>query len=213
LNGDIRLLALAALLLCCAGCVAPSTVRQTWKSPASNGSPVQKVAVVAVDERGLIRQAFENRLVRAMRRAGQDAFTTHELLGLTELKADKPAAAARLRRDGADVVLIVRLADRGSEAYQVRATSPRYVENVTSSKTVIGSFDYYSVAFTDMGTIWSNSQLTVALDTSLFHLDDGRCLWSCQTLTILGEETDRLAEADALVAKIVGAMRRDGLVR
>ncbi len=213
MKARIHLLALAALPLCFAGCVAPSTVKQTWKSPAPNGGPVQKVAVVAVDERGFIRQAFENRLVRDMRRAGQRAFTTHDLLGLDELKADKKAAAARLQRDGADTVLIVRLADRVSEAYQVRATSPRYVENVTSTKTILGSFDYYSVAFMDMGTTWSNSQMAVTLDTSLFDLNNGQRLWSCQTLTLLGEETDRLAEADALVAKIVAAMRQDGMVR
>lgn len=213
MKANIHLLAFAALSLCFYGCAAPSTVKQTWKSPVHNAGPVQNVAVVAVDERGLIRQAFENRLVRDMRRAGQSAFATHELLGLAELRADKKAAAARLRHDRADTVLIVRLADRGSEAYQVRATSPRYVENVTSSETIIGSFDYYSVAFMDMGTIWSSSQMAVALDTSLFDLNDGQRLWSCQTLTLLGEETDRLAEADALVAKIVAALRKDGFVR
>ena len=45
---------LAALLAAClGGCAAPSAIQQTWKCPTHNGGPVQKVAVVAVDERDL----------------------------------------------------------------------------------------------------------------------------------------------------------------
>jgi len=210
---NIHLFAFAALSLCLFGCAAPSSVKQTWKSPAHNSGPVQKVAVVAVDERGLIRQAFENRLVRDMRRGGQSAITTHDLLSLPELKADKRAAAARLRQAGADTVMVIRLADQASDAYQVRATSSAYVETVTGSETTVAGYDYYTVAFTDMGTVWSNTKMYVDLDTSLFDLNNGQRLWSCHTLTVLKEETDRLAEADALVAKIIAALRKDGLVR
>lgn len=206
-------LAFAVLALCLCGCAAPSSVQQTWRSPAHGSGPVQKVAVVAVEERGLIRQAFENRLVRDLRAAGQAAFATHPLLGFAELQNDRPAAARRLRSAGADAVLIIRLADQSSEAYQVRATSPRYVENVTSLSTPVGGFDYYSVAFIDLGTIWSDSQRLVDLDTSLFALADGQRLWSCRTHTVLREETDRLAEADALIAKIIAALRKDGMVQ
>lgn len=210
---NLHLFAFAALSLCFFGCAAPSSVKQTWKSPTHNTGPVQKVAVVAVDERGLIRQAFENRLVRDLKAGGQDAFVTHSLLGLPEMKADKKAAAARLRQDGADTVLVIRLAGQSSDAYQVRATSAAYVETVTGMETDVAGYDYYTVAFTDMGTTWSNTSMAVDLEAILFDLNTGKRLWSCQTLTVLKEETDRLAEADVLVAKIVAALRKDGMVR
>jgi hypothetical protein len=87
------------------------------------------------------------------------------------------------------------------------------VETVTGSETSVAGYDYYTVAFTDMGTVWSNTRMYVDLDTSLFDLNNGQRLWSCHTLTVLKEETDRLAEVDALVAKIIAALRKDGLVR
>lgn len=213
MNPNLRQLAVATLALCLGGCAAPSSVKQTWKSPSYNAGPVQKVAVVAVDERGLVRQGFENRFVRELKLGGQPAIVTHSLLSLPEMKADKKAAAARLRQDGADTVLILRLAGQTSDAYQVRATSSAYVETVTGTETGVGGFDYYTVAFTDMGTVWSSTKTAVDLDTSLFDLNTGQRLWSCHTLTIVKEDTDRVAEADPLVAKIVAALRKDGLVR
>ena len=65
---------LAALVLtvCLVGC-ASNSVKETWKSPAYQAGPVQKVAVIAVDERGLVRQGIENRYVRDLKARGQQA--------------------------------------------------------------------------------------------------------------------------------------------
>jgi hypothetical protein len=173
---------------------------------------VAKIAVVAVDERSLLRQAFENRFARDLKKAGQSAMVTHDLMSLPEMKADKLAAAARLQQSGADTVLIVRLADQATYANEVRATPALFVSTVDGYEN--GDwYGYYSVAFTDMGTVWGNTTKEVFLDTSLFDLKSAKRLWSCQTLTVLKDETDRLAETDVLVAKIVAAMRKDGVVR
>jgi hypothetical protein len=212
MNSNIRLLAVAALALCFGGCAA-SSVKQTWKSPAHQGGPVGKIAVVAVDERSLVRQGFENRFVRDFRAQGQEAAVTHDLLGLPEIKADKEAAAARLRSAGADSVLIVRLVDQNTYNHQVRATSSKYAENVTDIESYYGWYDYYTVAFTDMTTIWSSTKLEILLDTSLYDLKSEKRLWSALTKTVLKDDTDRLAEADLLVAKVVAALRKDGMVR
>ena len=202
--------AVAALVL--AGC-ATSSLKQSWKSPTYQGGPVKKVAVLAVVERGLLRQGFENRFVRDFRAQQQEAIFTYDLLSLPEIKADKAAAAARLRAAGADAVLVVRLVDQVSYDRQVRATSEHWVPTITGFGSNYGWYDYFDVAFMDMGTVWSSNRRKIYLDSSLHDLATGKPLWSGLTVTTLDDSTDGLVAADGLIAKIVAAIRKDGLVR
>ena len=203
---------IAAACVCLAGC-ASTSIKQTWKSPAFPGGPVQKIAVIGVDERGLVRMGFENRFVRDLRARGQEAIVTHELMSLPEIKADKEAAAAKLRSVGADSVLIIRLMDRQTYDRQVRSTPERYMGTVTGVESYYGWYDYYSVAFMDMGAVWSSNQQNVYLDSSLYDLKTGGRIWSALTETVLKDGTDRLAEADALSAMVVKAMNADSMIR
>jgi hypothetical protein len=63
-----------------------------------------------------------------------------------------------------------------------------------------------------MGVVWGSTKQNIYLDTSLFDLKTGQRLWSALTLTLLKENEDRLVVADALVAKLVSALRKDGLI-
>jgi hypothetical protein len=204
-------LALTAIALWFCGCAA-SSIKQTWKSPAYRGGPVQKIAVLAVDQRSFVRQSFESRFVSALRAHGQEAMVTHDLLGLPEIKTDKAAAAARLRASGAEVILIVRLVDRTTYDRAVLVTPSLSTTTVYASE-ISGWHEWYSVVYTDMGVVWSDATLNICLDTSLFDLKTGQRLWSALTLTALREDSDRLAEADSLVAIVVKALGKDGLVR
>jgi hypothetical protein len=208
----LQVLLAAAAALCFTGC-ATNSIEKTWKSPAYQQGPVAKVAVLGVDERGLVRQGFENRFVRDFQARGQASLATFELLGLDEIKSDKVKAASRLREAGADSVLIVRLVDRASYDRQVRATEARYVESVTGMQNYYGWYDYYEVAYTDIGTVWSSSEQKIYLDSSLFDLATGQRLWSALTLTTLKDRTDRLAAVDELVAQVVQAARKAGVTR
>jgi len=205
-------LAVAVATLVLAGC-ASSSVKKTWKSPTYQGGPVKNVAVLAVDDRGMVRIGFENRFVRDFRERGQEATATHELLTLAEIKADKESAETRLRNAGADSVLIVRLVDSTTYANEVRVTPALFVPVVTGIDSSYGWYDYYSVAFVDMGTTWGNTETKVYLDTSLYDLKNNQRLWSTQTVTMVKEDSDRLAEVDDLVAKIVAALSKDGMVK
>jgi hypothetical protein len=65
----------------------------------------------------------------------------------------------------------------------------------------------------DMGASWGNTKQLVYLDSSLYELKTGQRLWSALTLTTIKEDSDRLVEVDKLTAKVVSALRGDGLVR
>ena len=200
-------IAVSALWLC--GC-ATNSIKQSWKSPAYQSGQVQKIAVVAVDERGLVRQGFENRLVTEMRSHGQGSITTFNLLGLPEIKADKEAAATQFRNAGADAVFVIRLVDQVTYEHQVQATPALYLPTI-DGYAGYGWYDCYSVAFMNMGVVYSQTTRDIYLDSSLFDLKTGKRIWSALTMTALKEDADRLAVVDALVAKVGNAMRKDGI--
>lgn len=202
------LLSAAALLT---GCQTTS-VKSTWKAPDASASPVRKVALVAVADQGLVRGGFENRFVTALAGNGQPAFATYEMIGLQDIKADKDAAAARFRAAGADSILIVRLVNSATRASEVRESRELNVP-VTTGVYSDGWYDWYSVAFVDMSTVRSSTRQDVFLESRLFDLATGKRLWTCTTDTVVKDDVDRLVVVDAFVAKIVAALRKDGLVR
>ncbi len=197
-----------ALMLC--SC-ASTSVKKTWKSPNYTGSAPGKLAVLAIDERGDVRRALENRLTAQIRKQGVSVVPSYELLTLPEIGNDKPAAAERLRATGAEAVLIMRLKDVATSYRESRPAPERYAEVITGFE--VGTwYDYYSVAFMDLSPTYGNLKQKVYVETSVFDLKTAKCLWSGLTLTVVGETMDRVAEADVLVAKVVAAMRKDGML-
>jgi hypothetical protein len=201
----------ATLLAVCAGCHTTS-IKTTWKSPDYAGGPVQKVALVAVADRGLVRGGFENRLAGELKKTGQAALTTYETLSLEEIKANKEGTVTNLRQAGADCVMILRMVDSTTRFAEVRQ-SPGLFVPVTTGMYYDGWYDYYSVAYVDLSVIRGSTRQDIVMDTSLFDLKTGKRLWSCVTGTVIKDDVDKLKLADAFVAKVVAALRKDGLVR
>ena len=70
----------------------------------------------------------------------------------------------------------------------------------------IGSFSTYS------GGPRSDDRSYLLLETRLYDLQKGRCIWACLTESTVRETDDRLQLVDEFVAKVVGIMRQDGVV-
>ena len=198
---------LAALLCSCAS----TTVKKTWKAPDYQGGAIKKVAVLAVTDRVLLRQGFENRFVTQIRERGAEAVVTHDELSLPHIKENKQAAAERLHAAGAEGVVILRLMNVDSTYREYRTGEERYSEYVTG----FGSapwYDYYTVAYMDMTPTYGNLKQKVYLETALFDLKTNKRVWSGLTQTVLTETMDRVAEMDPIVEKVVAAMRKDGML-
>ena len=200
-----------ALTLGLAGC-ASTSLDGNLKSPSYQGGTVQKVAVLAVDERPLVRQGFENRFARQMVEHGQGAMVTYDLMSLPEIKADKQAATTRVRQAGADSVLVIRLADQATRTKETQATAQIFAPVITGYE-YNDWYDYYSVAFVNMGTSWSDTKTQVYLEMILYDLKTGQRIWAGGTVTVLKDGMDRVAQVDPVVSKVLGALRKDGLIR
>jgi len=191
-------------LLC--SCVGTS-LKETWKSPDYHNGPVGKIAAIAVDDRGELRRGFENRFVAQLKKRGASALTTYDLLSLPEIKAEKTAATERLRAAGADTVLVIHLVDSGtSYGESRRAGAPGYSSEAGSW------YDFYDVAFAGIGTSYGSYKQTARLETSLFDFRTEKRIWSALTDTVAEQTTDRVAEMDKIVAKVLSAMSKDGMI-
>ncbi len=206
----LKLTLLGSLILCLAAC-ATNSIKRSWRSPAYQG-PARKVAVLAVEDRGSVREGVENRFVNQMTARGQAAFATCELMSLSTIKDDKEAAAARLRAAGADAILIVRLVDQPTYDHEVQTTPALHLPVMTGDPSV-GWYDYYSTVVMTRGVSAAGIKQAVYLDTGVFDLGTGQRVWSALTQTVVKEEGDRLPVVDNLVAKIVNALRKDGITR
>ena len=197
-----------AVLLC--SCAATS-LKKTWKSPEYNGGPISSAAVLTIDERTFLRQGFENLIVGQLRKSGVNAISTYDLFSLPQINQDKPAAAARLRALGAQSVVILRLADLSSSYRESRPGYQNYAEVVTGYEPGPW-YDYYSVAYTDMGVTYGNLKQKVYLETSIFDLNSSKRLWAGLTQTTITDTMDRSAQMEPIVVKVTEAMRRDGML-
>jgi hypothetical protein len=173
---------------------------------------VGKVAVLTIEERGLLRQGFENRLAAELTKAGSPAVVTFDQLSLPEIKEDKRAAADRFRNMGADALLILRTVAASSSYRESRPAGESYVSTITGFESM-GWYDYYSMGFMDMSSTYGSLKYTVYLEATLYSLNTEKRLWSGLTRTILKDNMDRVAEMDPLVEKIVAAMLKDGVIR
>jgi len=200
----IRLPAVSLLLLLLCSCVGTS-LKQTWKSPDYQKGHVEKVAAIAVDDRGELRRGFENRFISQLKKHRTDAMVTYDLLSLAEIKANKNAAAEQLRSAGADTVLVIRLVSTGTSYSDTRLGGATW--NALDSW-----YDYYSAAFLNMGTTYGSYRQSAWLETSLFDLKTEKRIWSALTDTVVTDTTDRVAEMDKVVTKVISAMEKDHLI-
>lgn len=199
----------AALAILLVGCAATS-LKQTWKAPDYKGGPPQKIAVIAVDDRGLVRQVMEGQYVTQLTALGQPAFAVQEILTLQEIKDNKDGAAAKLRAAGADAVLIIRLVDTETAVTEQHQAARNFSHSDTGY-AAFGWYDEYSVGF--IGVLQNSLRQDVYIGTSLFNLQTEKCLWSGLTETVLKDSTDRLQIIRPLVTKVVTAMHKDAVIR
>jgi hypothetical protein len=167
--------------------------------------------VLAITDRGLLRQGFENRLANELGKDGVTTTTTFNLMSLQEINANKPAAAERLRSAGAEALITMRLVD-SSTYYREFRVGPEHYADYVSGIDSGPWYDYYSVAFMDMSPTYASSKQTVYLETVLFDLKSAKRVWSGLTQTVLTDTMDRVAEMDPIVQKAVAAMRQDGMI-
>jgi hypothetical protein len=201
------------VLLC--SCSA-TTMKRTWKAPNSQ-LPVGKMAVLAVAEQSsLLREGFENRLVREVKMAGGEAVTTYDRLSLTQIKQDRRAAEALFQAEGAGTLVLMRLV---SDSEAVPSMTTGAFQAYPDSKGTfilydpLGWYNFYSSIADTFSPIYGEVKTSLFIETSVFDLKTEKRLWKCLTRTVVKEDGDRVALMEPLAKTVAEAMRNDGVIR
>ena len=72
-------------------------------------------------------------------------------------------------------------------------------------------YDYYAMAY-GFSQSYGNLKQNALLETSIFDLKTNKRIWSGLTETVTAYDTDRVTEMDKVVAKVVAAMNKDGII-
>lgn len=107
--------------------------------------------------------------------------------------------------------MIVHLTDRTTNDRQVDPRPALVAESLVNGTGDTDGWEiYYGDAYVKLGTTWGRDSQTVYLNSSLHDFKSGRLLWSAVTKTVIKDDSDRLAEADKLIAMRAGNVGSTG---
>jgi hypothetical protein len=152
-------LALAAGVALTLGACSSTQMTNTWKDPSAAGKQLSKVAVVSMARDEAIRRISEDDVASHL---GPRTVPSYQVLAGVDLR-DREAVKAKLRREGFDGVLVMRLA--------------AVTEQVTPGMGPYYSFDrYYDYAYGYAYAPQVDTQVHVV--SSLYSLPDDKMIWA-----------------------------------
>jgi hypothetical protein len=166
---------LALFLIACfclpASC-ATTKMTDVWRNDTFRGT-IRKVVVIGIFPEPDTRKIFEGEFAARLKERGVDATASYKIVSDAELP-DKEVVIERIRKLGADAVLVTRVVDM--ETVKTHVPGQAYVVPI-----------YYS----DYGTYYtyvSKPGYTVQeghadTETNLYGLGDGKLIWSGRSKT------------------------------
>ena len=189
----IKRAALLAAGLVLAACASTSVV-DSWKEPGLKSLRFNKVLALAVVKNDSIRQAAEDALKGDLKNV--QSVQSYKVLDLAELADNREQAKARLRLDGFDGVVALRLV--GSEQSLGWTTAAVPLESF---------WGYYGYAYppTEM-----RADTVVRVEVNIFSLTEDKVLWRGVSESFNPQSTGALvSEITAVVGR---ELRRQGLI-
>ena len=191
------------VLLYGASCVTPAPIEGSWENPEVKKDTTKlfsKILFAALLKDDYTRRVMEDKLVASVNGRG---VASYRYLSLSDSRMDEKLLSDRLKQDGFDGVIIMRLSpDDKQQPYQPGAY-PSYYSTW---------YGYYSSSFpryNDPG-YYSASNL-YHIETSVYSLSSGKMIWTGITTIVQTKDTGKMAEST--IAMVKEQMRRQGLVK
>ena len=198
-------LAAACAAVALAGCSRPTTVASTWHTQATVG-PYSRLLVIGVTEDINRRRLFEDTLVDALQRSGNQAFASGREMEVGE-PVNRDTVAAVVRRLDADAVLVTRIVAREVKADEVAGRSG--VKTRRKDEYAYDFFRYDYEEYQEPGSLVVTAD--VGLATDLYETVQGELVYSIETLSYAKEDVyDVVDDVAPIIAR---RLRRDGLIR
>jgi hypothetical protein len=205
---------LATFLL--AAC-ASTSVTGSWKNPDYSGSP-RKIYIVGISKQDTNRRIFEDEFSRQLQVYGVTGISSYKDLAEPQ-NATKEAIADRVKKNGADSVLMTRIIGKHTE----EVVSPGRISGYETGPNYAYPRPYYpDPYYRDWGNYYDRrfeatyeppivTQLqVVTIEANLYDAKSGELIWSAQLETVVEASTQELI-AD-FVTTVTNDLRKQGLL-
>jgi hypothetical protein len=199
-----RSLGLGMLMAMLITACATTRLTSAWKDPSYQGQP-RKIMVIAVARKPLNKRIFEDEFVSQLKARGTNAVASYTVMPDAK-QADHAVITAKMKEQGADAVLISRLASKKTVFTYVPSSvyyPPNYYGNWR---------DYYGYSSQAVYTPGYTFEDEYALmEANLYDAGSDKLIWSAASETeILGSDQNQIR---SYIGVMVNAMADEKLLR
>lgn len=179
---------------------ATTKMTDTWRDDAYRGT-IRKVVVVGIFKEPDTRKIFEDEFADRLRARGVDATASRKIVSDAEMP-DKDVVIGKIRKSGADTVLITRVMDMET----VKNYVPGQAYAVPTYYGYYGAYYGYSYR-----PAYTETEGTAYLETNLYNVGDEKLIWSGRSKTKLSATRYELIQA--YVKTMIDGLSESKLIR
>jgi len=179
-----RLVLFLVACLCLPASCATTKMTDTWRDDAYRGT-IGKVVVIGIFKEPDTRKIFEDEFADRLRARGVDATASRKIVTDAELP-DKDVVIGKIRKFGADTVLVTRVMDMET----VKNYVPGQAYAVPTYYSYYGA--YYSYSYRPG---YTETEGFAYLETNLYGIGDEKLIWSGRSKTKLSATRYELIQA------------------
>jgi len=169
---------------CLPASCATTKMTDTWRDDAYRGT-IGKVVVIGIFKEPDTRKIFEDEFADRLRARGVDATASRRIITDAELP-DKDVVIGKIRKFGADTVLVTRVMDMET----VKNYVPGQAYAIPTYYSYYGA--YYSYSYRPG---YTETEGFAYLETNLYGLGDEKLIWSGRSKTKLSATRYELIQA------------------
>jgi len=185
---------------CLAVSCAATKMTNVWRDESYRGT-MGKTVVIGIFQEPDTREIFEDEFSDRLRARGVDATASRKIVPDAEMP-DKEAVIGKIRKFGADTVLITRVMEMDKET----AYAPGRAYLVPHYYGYYGS--YYSYSYRPSYSVQEGEAF---LETNLYNVRDEKLIWSARSTTKL--KATRYELIQGFVKEMIDGLSDAGLIR
>ena len=174
----------------------------SWKDPATtiSANQIDKILFIALVKNETYRRVVEDKLVALSKGKGVASYTF--VTGSNLSKTDKEAITQRLKADGVDLIVIMRLVDVKDETRYVPGSTMSGYGGMPGYGGYWGGYGYAAPIYYTPGYYTTDKKYLV--ETNVYSVDQDKLVWSGTTSSMNPSKIDTTTAeiADAVIEKM-----------
>lgn len=183
-------------------CLTRAEMQQSWSNPEQKKDSTklfQKILFVAFVKDAAARRIAENKLVDEVKGRG---VASYNYLSSSDAGEDKNLLSERLKSDGFDGIVVMRMITVNKTGVNTPGTFPSYYNSW------YGYYSSTSPAFNDPSYATNN---IYNIETNVYSLKDDKLLWSGVTSAVNISDTNKMI--DKVIASVKQKMKSEGFIK